>query len=76
MLPDRISARPQRYGVSLMALSLLGLVGLRIWASPVGRSVTGRETVSLGAFLGIPVGLGLLALGILLFLRDPEVPGA
>jgi hypothetical protein len=72
VIPSLIRARPRRYGAAVVALGFVLLVALRFWASPVGRTITGRDGVSLVAFLGIPLFLGLLAAGIGLFLLEPE----
>lgn len=72
MIPTRIRTRPKRYGAGMMALGFVLLVALRFWASPVGRSITGRNGVSVAAFLGIPLFLALLAAGIGVFLLEPD----
>lgn len=72
VLPGHIRARPKRYGVGIAALGFVLLVVLRFWASPVGRSITGRNSVSVTAFLGIPVFLALLVAGIWVFLQEPD----
>lgn len=74
-IPARIRAQPRRYGIATIALAFVALVALRAWASPVGRSITGRQGVSVVAFLGIPLFLGLLALGIGIFLLEPAEVG-
>lgn len=72
VLPTRVRASPKRYGVGVAALGFVLLVVLRFWASPVGRTIAGRDDVGLIAFLGIPLFLGLLVAGIGLFLLEPD----
>lgn len=72
MIPNHIRASPKRYGVGIASLGFVLLVALRFWTSPVGRSITGRDSVGVAAFLGIPVFLALLVAGIWLFLLEPE----
>lgn len=72
VLPRSVRARPRRYGTAIALLGFVLLVALRLWTSPVGRTVTGRDGISVVAFLGIPVFLGLLAAGIGLALLEPE----
>lgn len=67
----QIRARPRRNGAATIGLSFVALVLLRAWVSPIGRMVTGREGVSIVAFLGIPLFLVVLAAGIGLFLSEP-----
>lgn len=74
-LPDAVRRRPRYYGALVVATGFLSLVALRFLASPVGRRILGVDRVGVVAFLGIPLFLGLLAAGILLFLLEPtEAP--
>ncbi len=44
------------------------LLLLRMWTSPITRNAMGRESISVVSFMGIPLFLGLVALGIGLLL--------
>lgn len=57
-----------RLGAGIAIVGLVMLLTLRLWASPVARTITGRARVSLVTFLGIPVILGLIGAGIVIFL--------
>lgn len=64
-----------RYGVGIVVAGLALLLLLRLWASPISQAVTGRARNGLVEFLLIPVFLGVVGVGILLFLWEPDVPG-
>ena len=57
-------------GLGAIVAGVVLLLVLRIWTSPVARTVTGRDSISVVSFLGIPLLLGLVALGIGLLLAD------
>lgn len=75
MIPDRVRRRPRRHGVAIVAIGILLLLVLRFWASPVGRRITGRSDVGVVAFLGIPLFLVLVTVGIAVFLFEPAERG-
>lgn len=60
-------------GLGAIALGVLSLLVLRLWASPIALAVTGRRTVSVLAFLGIPLFLIFVGVGIALFVWGPEL---
>lgn len=62
-----IKSRSTKTGVVLMAGGVVLLLALRFLANPLARGITGREPAGLLAFLGIPVFLALIALGMALF---------
>lgn len=62
-----------KYGILTVAAGVVLLVALRLWASPIARSVTGRTRNGLLEFLLIPVFLAVVAAGVLLFLWEPDV---
>jgi hypothetical protein len=71
-----IRRRSTRYGVGTVVAGLVLLIALRLWASPIAREVTGRGENGLIEFLLIPVFLGVVGFGILLFLWEPDRPSA
>ena len=64
-----------KYGFTVAVVGFVLLLLLRVWASPIARAVTGRSSNGLLEFLLIPVFLGIVGVGILLFLWEPETPG-
>lgn len=60
-------------GLGAIVLGVLSLLVLRLWASPIALAVTGRRTVSVLAFLGIPLFLIFVGVGIALFVWGPEL---
>jgi len=73
-IPGRRSVRDNstRYGVATVLAGLVLLIGLRLWASPLTRQITGRGANGLVEFLMIPVFFAVVGIGILLFLWEPE----
>jgi|GEM_PF-1769204 len=71
-----VRRRSTRYGILTAAAGLVLLVGLRVWASPIIRTATGRGSNGLLEFLLIPVFLGVVLVGVLLFLWEPDRPHA
>lgn len=63
----------RRLGVGLALAGLLLLLTLRIWASPIASTITGRPRVGVVAFLGIPVLLVVVGAGIVVFLWGDEL---
>lgn len=61
-----------RYGLLVILGGIVLLLALRLWASPIARTVTGRSEVGLVEFLLIPAFLVVVTVGILLFLWDPD----
>lgn len=61
-----------RYGIATILSGLALLVGLRLWASPLTREITGRGANGLFEFLLIPAFLLVVTAGILLFLWEPD----
>lgn len=74
MIPQgtQIRENSTKYGVGAIITGLVLLIGLRLWVSPIIRRVSGRGGISMFEFLLIPVFLGLVAIGVLLFLWEPE----
>ena len=68
-----IRTDPSTLGVVVVVVGVVSLLALRFWASPVVSSLTGRESVSVVAFLGIPLFLLLVGSGIVLFVWGPEL---
>lgn len=66
-------SRPTQIGVLAIVGGFLMLVALRFVTSPIGREITGRETIGLAEFLMIPLFLGLVGGGIVLLLWQPDV---
>ena len=73
--PRVVRDNSTRYGIATVVAGLVLLIGLRLWASPLTRRITGRGANGLLEFLDSPVFLGLVGVGILLFLWEPEVDG-
>lgn len=67
-----IRANHRRLGAGAIALGFVSLVVLRFWVSPIARRATDRGAVGVVEFLGIPLFLGLVVLGIALLLWEPE----
>lgn len=61
----------RRLGVLVIAGGVVLLLGLRFWASPVGRRITGRSGITVVEFLGIPLFLLVVSVGIALLLWEP-----
>ena len=59
-------------GVTLVVVGVVALLTLRFWASPVVGELVGRERVGVVAFLGIPLFLLLVGVGIALFVWGPD----
>ncbi|MEF8757541.1 MAG: hypothetical protein V5A33_04825 [Halobacteriales archaeon] len=74
--PRAVRANSTRYGIATLLAGVVLLIGLRLWASPLTMRITGRGANGLVEFLMIPVSLGIVGIGILLFLWEPEVPEA
>lgn len=74
MIPQGTTIREKstKYGVGAIVGGLVLLIGLRVWTSPVIRRVSGRSGITVFEFLLIPVFLGLVAIGVLLFLWEPD----
>lgn len=58
----------RRLGVGVAGVGLVLLLTLRLWASPIVLTVTGREHAGVLAFLAIPVLLLVVGAGIVVFL--------
>ncbi len=71
-LTTTIKERHMALGAGLLALGIILLVGLRFWASPVARRITGTEPPGAIDFIGIPVFLVVAGLGLFLFLWEPN----
>lgn len=71
-LYTRIVDRSTTSGIVLIALGVVLLLTLRFWASPLARSITGREPAGYVDFLGIPLFFVVVGAGIALFLWEPE----
>lgn len=63
----------RRLGVGLALVGLLMLLTLRVWASPLALTITGRPRTSVVAFLGIPLFLLVVGAGIVVFLWGDEL---
>jgi hypothetical protein len=63
----------RRLGVAVAVVGLLLLLTLRLWASPVAMTVTGRPRVSVVSFLAIPLFLLVIGAGIVVFLWGDEL---
>lgn len=61
-----------KYGILTVLAGVVLLVGLRLWTSPIARRMTGRSANGLVEFLLIPVFLAVVAVGVLLFLWEPD----
>lgn len=60
-------------GVGAIVGGTILLLLLRMWTSPITRTAMGRESISVVSFMGIPLFLGLVALGIGLLLYGVPV---
>jgi len=69
---DAMNVDNRRLGVAVAAVGLFLLLTLRIWASPIVMTVTGRGSVALVSFLAIPLFLLVIAAGIAIFLWGEE----
>jgi len=67
-----IRERNRKVGAVTVLTGLVLLIGLRIWTSPLLRGATGREEVGVLEFLLIPAFFLVVAIGVSLFLWDPE----
>lgn len=74
MVPGQASLERHstRYGIVTVLAGIVLLVALRVWASPIGRQISGREGITLVDFLLIPLFLVFVAIGIGLFLWEPN----
>jgi len=63
----------RRLGVGVAAIGLILLLTLRLWASPLIVTITGRPRVSVVAFLAIPLFLLVIGAGIVIFLWGEEL---
>lgn len=63
----------RRLGVGVAVVGAILLMTLRLWASPIALTITGRRSVSLVAFLGIPVLLLVVGAGIVIALWGDQL---
>lgn len=63
----------RRLGVAVAAVGLVLLLTLRLWASPVIMTITGRARVSVVSFLAIPLFLLVIGAGVVIFLWGEEL---
>ena len=63
----------RRLGVAVAAVGLVLLLTLRLWASPVAMTITGRPRVAVVTFLAIPAVLLVIGAGIVIFLWGEEL---
>lgn len=63
----------KRLGLAVTGIGLALLLTLRFWASPVARTVTGRSSTGVIAFLAIPAFLVIFGAGIAIFLWGEEL---
>lgn len=63
----------RRLGAGVAVAGLVLLLTLRIWASPIALTITGRSQVSVVAFLGIPLLLLVVGVGIVIFLWGDDL---
>lgn len=68
-----MSVDHRRLGVGVAVVGLVLLMSLRLWASPIALTITGRRGVSLVAFLGIPVLLLVVGAGIVIALWGDQL---
>lgn len=68
-----MSVDHRRLGVGVAVVGLVLLMTLRLWASPIALTVTGRRSVSLVTFLGIPVLLLVVGAGIVIALWGEQL---
>lgn len=71
--PTNMSVDHRRLGVGVAVVGLVLLMSLRLWASPVALTITGRPSVSLVAFLGIPILLLVVGAGIVIALWGDQL---
>lgn len=71
-LGDRVLERSTRNGVVLIGIGMVLLVALRFWANPLTRRILGRDPAGFVDFIGIPVFLVFVGVGIVLFLWEPD----
>lgn len=67
-----IRERNRELGAVTVLAGLVLLIGLRLWTSPIVRGITGRGEVSVLEFLLIPAFFVVVAIGVSLFLWEPE----
>lgn len=67
-----VGEHSSRYGVIVILAGVALLVGLRLWTSPLTRRAAGGGEAGLLEFLMIPGFLGVVAIGIALFLWEPD----
>jgi len=67
-----IRERNRKVGAVTVLAGLVLLIGLRLWTSPIVRGITGRGEVGVLEFLLIPAFFLVVAIGISLFLWEPE----
>lgn len=63
----------RRLGLGVAVVGLLLLLTLRLWASPVAITVTGRSRPGAAAFLAIPAVLLVIGAGIVIALWGEEL---
>lgn len=63
----------RRLGAGIAVLGLVLLLSLRLWASPVATTITGRARVGTVAFLGIVLFLLVIGAGIVIFFWGDEL---
>lgn len=63
----------RRLGVGIAAVGVVLLLTLRLWASPIAITITGRAHSSTATFLAIPVVLLVVAAGIVIALWGEEL---
>lgn len=68
-----MSVDHRRLGVGIAAVGLVLLLTLRLWASPIALTITGRPGVNVLTFLGIPLFLLVVAAGVFIFLWGEEL---
>ena len=71
-LREHVVERSTRTGVILIGIGMVLLVALRFWANPLTRRILGRDPAGFVDFIGIPVFLVFVGIGILLFLWEPD----
>ena len=68
-----MSVESRRLGLGVAVVGFLLLLSLRFWASPITRTITGREGVSVVSFLAIPLFLLVIGVGIVIFIWGDEL---
>jgi hypothetical protein len=63
----------RRLGAGIAAVGLVLLLTLRLWASPVAMTITGRPRVGVALFLAIPLFLLVIGAGVVVFLWGEEL---